>query len=132
MCFVSAAQGMVLLAALSSIELYETPAPPEKRVPSPCIIFATQPNGRCFWSCLFLALAASLEQKSLWRLTPRNTNGYPIHQGRLKSEDEMVKSWALSLNKGDIPETIKERIEQSHTAEADDMDPRQLSLYHFG
>ena len=43
----------------------------------------------------------------------------------LKEEDEMVKEWALSLNNGEIPECTRERILQSHTAEADDLDSRQ-------
>ena len=85
----------------------------------------TQLNGRCFWACLFVAIGASARQRWLWKLTPRNSQGYPLNQEDKLREDEQVKTWALSLNQGEIPETIRERIRMSSSAEVEDLDSRQ-------
>eukprot|EP00435_Cladocopium_sp_Y103_P034611 s3536_g9.t1 len=110
---------------MCSIELFDTRVK-TNRLPSPAILMLTQPNGRCFWACLYLACGASSEERRQWRLKARNNQGFPLNLEHRKLEDETVKGWALKLNGGNIPESIKDGIMSSKTAEAEDLDTWQF------
>ncbi len=87
----------------------------------------TQPNGRCFWASLYLAVAASPEERFLWNLRSRTKAGFPLDRDEAISENEVVLKWALGLNQGDIPEATKERIQKGICSEHEDLDTSSLS-----
>lgn len=87
---------MVLAATLASVQFYtalEIPRPlPES------FMMAVQPNGLCFWSCMFLASSASKRAKWLWRMRPRSEQGYPTSSEAADEEVKLVTSWARNIN----------------------------------
>ena len=87
----------------------------------------TQPNGRCFWASLYLAVAASPEERFLWNLRSRTKAGFPLDRDEAISENEVVLKWALGLNQGDIPEATKERIQKGICSKHEDLDTSSLS-----
>lgn len=72
---------------------------------------------------MYLALKASAVQRRAWMLRARKDSGFLQKPEQSKQEANVVKTWALSLdNNHDMPAGCRERIEASHTAEADDLD----------
>ena len=111
----------MILAALCSIELYDKP---EKMswLQAPVILMHTQPNGRCFWASLFLAMGASPHERFLWNLRNRTKAGFPLNRAEAIAENEVVLKFALGLNQGKIPEATKTRIQHSVCIEPEDLE----------
>lgn len=82
----------------------------------------TQPNGRCFWASLFLAVGASPQERFLWNLRRRTKGGFPMNREDAIAENEVVLKFSLGLNQGEIPQATKTRIQQSHCAEPEDLE----------
>ena len=107
----------MLLAVLASVEFHTLSALPP-RITHSFTIIPTAADGLCFWSCLWLACAASLRDVYSWFIRPRTKSGFA--QGNDGAwEKKIVQSWALSLPS--LPKATEERIRRAHSAEHDDI-----------
>ena len=112
---------MVLAATLASVQFFTA-----LQIPQPLresFLMAVQPNGLCFWSCMFLASSASKRTKWLWRMRPRSEQGYPTSSDSADEETKLVTTWALSINGGKLPEATKKRILKEESAIQQDIEP---------
>lgn len=109
-----------MLATLASIELYT-----EKDAP-PCLsheylLISVAADGLCFWSCLWLGVAASNIEVLGWHRRPRSEQGFT--QGNdAELERSVVREWALQLP--NMPSDCRDRIQKSHSAEHEDIASR--------
>lgn len=115
-------QGMVILALLASVELFQEMSIP-KQLPSPVIVLRVQSDGLCFWSCLYLHLVATKRERFFWFHRARNPQGFPLESQHANQETKTVRSWALQIGNGDMPETTKQRIIVGESVMIDDIDP---------
>jgi len=112
-------KGMVWLAALASIEFFsvEGVAPPapnlEKRMQ-----LRVQPDGLCFWSCLFLFYRATTADLCGWYFRARNKQGFPSSE-EASMERRTVLNWATGLS--GMPSGCKERLQSEHSVEEEDI-----------
>ena len=113
---------MVILAALTSIELYaEDNKPP--RV-GPAVLVRVPADGLCFWSCLYLAANATPRELWAWNKRSRNTLGFPANQEYAVEQDK-VFLWALGLSRIcniEWPSCTKHRMRNKRSAEHEDME----------
>lgn len=98
---------VALASALASIALHP-PAEIPRVVPPPEILSAptpqtqtkpclklpedhyellVSPDGRCFFSCLYLHLGATDAERAAWSKVLRSPTGFPLASERLKEED---------------------------------------------
>ena len=75
-------------------------------------------NGICFWTCLWMAKAASQAEILGWHIRPRSALGFSSFEDTQK-EVKAVKAWASQLPM--MPEDTRERLEQGHSAEHGDI-----------
>ena len=61
--------------------------PSDKSLPVEYQTLKVSPDGRCWFSCLFLHCGASELQRHQWNLVQRNKVGFPIKTSRLEEED---------------------------------------------
>lgn len=121
-------QGMVILALLASVELFQEVSIP-KQLPSPVLVLWVPSNGLCFWSCLYLHLVATKREQFFWFHRARTPQGFPLESQHVKQETETVRSWALQIGNGDMPESIKNRIIVGESVMIDDIDPRSFEKH---
>lgn len=118
---------MVLLAALSSIELLDASQQPFV-VPDQFALLQVPSDGLCFWYSLWLAVAATPQQVHAWFIEPRNATGMPCPAAHKKAENE-VMLWALDLCRVTgctMPTGGRKRITDRVCAEMDDIDPKLM------
>lgn len=114
-------KAMVLAAVLAVTEFFgDTPL--MHSLPA-VVCIPVQPDGACFWSCMWLACAASDREKFLWYHRPRSAQGYPESPEARLEEDRLVSEWALNLDGGNVPSEIKKRIRGKENATNEDIDP---------
>ena len=116
------AKGMVLLSALGSIELFDFP---QMVLPSGSGVVQVPADGLCFWSCLFLALAASPEQLWAWHMLPRSATGFP-DSATYAEQKSRITMWALDIGRmigQQMPPETRRRIYKHESAEHEDLDP---------
>ena len=53
-------------------------------------------DGRCFWSCIYLALAGK-DTKEEWQRVSRNEQGFPSTADRIKKEQSAVFDFVCAL-----------------------------------
>lgn len=94
---------MIILSALSCIELYDVPLPDPtpasdacKGVPAESVVVLVPANGICFWSCLYLAVQCAPKDLFAWFVQPRNSTGF-CSPTRAKFEEDTVYLWAMGL-----------------------------------
>lgn len=81
---------MALASFLGSVQLWgdmkETPQP----VPGPVQLtrIPTQPDGRCFFTCMFLAMNCTSKHQKQWMNVQRNNVGFPLEPARMEVEDK--------------------------------------------
>lgn len=114
---------MVILAALASLELFDE-LQVQRSLPSPCLVFHLRADSLCFWSCLYLELAASKRQQFFWYHRARNPQGLPLDPKHCEEELSTTRSWALQQGNGTMPSDTKERIEAGKIAHHDDIEAR--------
>lgn len=109
---------MVILSTLASIEFYEDVIP----IPRLCHQFTeikVAPDGRCFWSCMWLARAAFTDDAIAWFARPRSELGHALGQDS-KRESMVVFQWAKKLE--NMPRLCRERLETSVSVETEDIE----------
>jgi len=109
---------MVILATLASIELFEDAALP------PCLdhkykIIKVAPDGACFWSCLWLATQATIDEIASWYIRPRGETGFAT--GTIDSRRESVVVWTWVSGLKDMPPDCRERFGRHASAEEPDI-----------
>lgn len=125
-CYVSVVhipttEGMVLIAALASLELYDD-VQVQRSLPSPCLVFHLRADSLCFWSCLYLQLAASKRQQFFWYHRARNPQGVALDPKHCEEELSTARNWALQQGNGTMPSDTKKRIEAGIIAHRDDIE----------
>ena len=105
---------MVILACLACDSADSIPP----QLASNCLILKVPSNGICFWTCLWLAKAASQAEILGWHIRPRSALGFSSFEDTQK-EVKAVKAWASQLPM--MPEDTRERLEQGHSAEHGDI-----------
>ena len=102
---------MVTLAALACIRRYDenchVPA-----VPPNSVSIEVAPDGICFWSCLFNAVAADASQLLGWYQRPRLASGMAASAPDAQKEVDTVRDWAISLDSppGTMPRRCRRRL----------------------
>ena len=123
---------MVILSALSCIELYDVPLPDPSAasdswtgVPAESVAVFVPANGLCFWSCLFLAIQCSPKDLFAWYAQPRNSSGF-CAPTRAKWEEDTVFLWAMGLKnllpEHPMPKETRLRIRSKASAVHQDID----------
>lgn len=109
---------MVILATLASIEFYSdvTPIP---RLLHQFTEIKVAPDGRCFWSCMWLAQAAFTDDVIAWFACPRSELGHALGEDS-KRESLVVFRWASKLQS--MPVLCLERLEKSVSVETEDIE----------
>ena len=118
----------MLLSALACIRFRPDDGPPLYKCPEDRILIETQPNGLCFWTCLFLGAVASSSQLLGFYNTPRLPNGMPSGDAAEKETDD-IREWALSLDNppGRMPRQCRRRIIKGESAVIPDIEPCRFS-----
>lgn len=83
---------MALAAALGSIQLGEEIGQVPTQLPEPekdpvFVQIPIRADGRCFFTCLYLAVQCSWEQRLEWLDIARNLTGFPLDSTRSELED---------------------------------------------
>lgn len=113
-------KGMILLAALGSIELLGEQLPTLRN----STVVKVPPDGRCFWACLFLG-CASKRAVWFWHRRPRSSLGYASAADG-KAEAEKVLLWAMDLGRvcnRMMPRATRGRLRDGKSAEHEDIEP---------
>lgn len=122
---------MVILSALSCIELYDVPLPDPsaandswKGIPAECVVVSVPANGICFWPCLFLAVQCAPKDLFGWFVQPRNSSGF-CTPSRAKFEEDTVYLWAMGLKNlfpaHPMPKETRLRLRSKHSATHEDI-----------
>ena len=126
----------MILATLGTVRFWDLVSLP-RRLPRKTLLMLVQPNGLCFWACLFLGMAATSKQKWLWYHRPRSAQGFPTGDADAVAEEmNLVQEYALGLDDGSMPAECRDRIKQSHSAEYQDLELwpcllRMAAFYYF-
>ena len=118
----SSAKGMVLLAALSCIRFYGKDTPPAQLPAFEAL--RVNPDGLCFWSCLYLAQEASPARVLGWYSTPRLSNDAASgDEGKRQTEE--VRDFALKLDEPQsaMPRRCRRRVITGESANISDIEP---------
>lgn len=108
------------MAALACIEFFPTfKLPPRLRSSYQFVNVAA--DGRCLFSCLYLALKATKEEVFGWYHRPRSkTSGIPISSEDFVNEKKVVVDWGSQLP--GIPDDTQSRLIRSYCAEDPDIE----------
>eukprot|EP00435_Cladocopium_sp_Y103_P033811 s1426_g8.t1 len=119
--FAVTTEACVVLAALCSAELF-LPEDCPPRVIFPWKFMNVAGDGRCMWSSLFLATAATKGQLFSWYSRQRNAQGTCLSSTDAALERDLVCDWALRLT--DMPKETHARLMKGRLSEMEDLEPR--------
>lgn len=77
------------------------------------------PDGRCFWTGVWLGAFASKHQLLAWHRRPRNASGYTFGEDVVR-EKNMVMEWAMWLTS--MPEDTHDRLEKGISSTREDIE----------
>lgn len=113
----------MVLATLCCIELFPIHKLPP-RIAWSYRLVDVAPDGRCLWSCIWLAVGASQSDLVGWYMRERSPTGFAIHKKDASWEKEVVLKWAIKLT--DMPPNILERLTHGHCATEKELDTRTV------
>ena len=77
---------------------------------------------------MFIALAATPQQRFWWHLRERDGLGVPLRFADKVLENDMVGDWIYKLIKVGLPESAQQRVEKGEHAVQEDFDTRQHNI----
>ena len=91
-------------------------------LPQDSVLVEVQPDGLCFWSSLYCAVAADGSKLLGWYNSPRNAKGWLAPEAS-KRESDAVRAWALSLDspEGAMPAECRKGIVKGQCAVSADI-----------
>lgn len=110
----------MILACLSCIEFYPIDKLPPRLLMEYQLIKVAA-DGRCFWSCMWLATTASKKQLWGWFNRQRTSQGVAFTKSEANMEKDNVVDWALRLT--DPPPATRERVMKGESAIMEDLVP---------
>ena len=112
-------EACVVLAALACAKLFPSGSIPPKLMTESKIVDVAA-DGRCFWSAVWLGVAATKVQLLGWFKRGRTANGFAYHKEDISKEKDLVCHWALRLT--DMPRKCHERLVKGKSSEREDID----------